>query len=79
MPMDDIPWSKRNLAVLIEEGMLDELTAAVATDWARGRSIVQTAMGRGISERAVSEYRRKIRATYDRVAVYAELPPRRKK
>ena len=34
--MDDIPWSKRSLAVLIEEGMLDELTAAVATDWARG-------------------------------------------
>ena len=30
MPMDDIPWSKRSLAVLIEEGMLDELTAAVA-------------------------------------------------
>jgi SpoVK/Ycf46/Vps4 family AAA+-type ATPase len=24
--MDDIPWSKRSLAVLIEEGMLDELT-----------------------------------------------------
>ena len=45
--MDDIPWSKRSLAVLIEEGMLDELTANVATDWARGRSIVQTAMSRG--------------------------------
>ena len=28
-PMDDIPWSKRTLAVLIEEGMLDELTAAI--------------------------------------------------
>ena len=77
MPMDDIPWSKRTLGVLIEEGMLDELTAAVATDWARGQSIVQTAMRRGISERAVSGYRQKIRVTYDRVAVYAELPPRR--
>ena len=75
--MDDIPWSKRNLAVLIEEGMLDELTASVATDWARGCSIVQTAMSRGISERAVSEYRRKIRVAYDRVSVYTELPPRR--
>ena len=77
--MDDIPWSKRSLAVLIEEGMLDELTAAVATDWARGCSIVQTAMSRGISERAVSEYRHKIRVIYDRIAVYADLPPRRKK
>lgn len=79
MPMDDIPWSKRTLAVLIEEGMLDELTAAVATDWASGHSIVQTAMRRSISERAVSEYRRKIRVTYDRVSVYAELPPRNRK
>lgn len=77
MPMDDIPWSKRTLAVLIEEGMLDELAAAVAIDWANGRSIVQTALGRNISERTVSEYRRKIRVTYDRVAVYTELPPRR--
>ena len=77
--MDDIPWSKRSLAVLIEEGMLDELTAGVATDWANGCSIVQTAMRRQISERTVSTYRRKIRATYDRVAVYTGLPDRIKK
>lgn len=79
MPMDDIAWSKRTLAVLIEEGMLDELAAGVATDWANGRSIVQTALGRNISERTVSSYRQKIRVTYDRVAVYTELPPRRVK
>ena len=77
MPMDDIAWSKRTLSILIEEGMLDELAAAVATDWASGRSIVQTALGRNISERTVSAYRQKIRVTYDRVSVYTELPPRK--
>ena len=74
--MDDIAWSKRTLAILIDEGMLDELTAAVATDWANGRSIVQTAMRLKISDRTVSAYRHKIRVIYDRVAVYTELPPR---
>ena len=77
--MRDIVWSKRTLLILIEEGMLDELATAVATDWANGRSIVQTAMSRNISERTVSTYRQKIRATYDRVAVYTGLPDRIKK
>ena len=37
--MDDIPWSKRSLAVLIEEGMLDELTAGIAEDWVKKYSL----------------------------------------
>lgn len=75
--MDDIPWSKRSLAVLIEEGMLDELTAGIAEDWAKKYSLVKSAQLRHVSDRTVSEYRHRIREIYDRIAVYADLPPRR--
>ena len=79
MPMDDIPWSKRSLAVLIEEGMLDEMTAGIAEDWVKKYSLQKSAQLRHVSDRTVSEYRHKIRVIYDRIAVYADLPPRRVK
>ena len=69
--MRDIVWTRRTLQVLLDEGMMDELTAQVATDW-----VVWTSLTRNISERTVRNYRNRIRATYDSVAVYAGLPPR---
>ena len=63
--------------MLIREGMLDELTAAVAQDWARDYSIARTAMDRHISTRTVDRCRRKIRDAYDAVTVDGGLPPRR--
>lgn len=75
--MRDIVWSKRTVERLIEEAMLDELTAAVAQDWARDRSIVQTAMRLSVSTRTVDRCRRRIRDAYDAVAVDGGLPPRR--
>lgn len=74
--MRDIVWTRKALQVLLDEGMLDELTAQVAQDWAAGRSVVWTSLNRNISERTVRNYRNRIRATYDSVAVYAGLPPR---
>lgn len=62
---------------VIEEGMLDELTAAVAQEWARDRSVVQTSMSLSVSTRTVDRCRRRIRDAYDAVSVDGGLPPRR--
>lgn len=75
--MRDIVWSRRVLEVLIEEAMLDELTAAVAHDWAMGHSIAHTSLDRHISTRTVDRCRRRIRDAYDAVTVDGHLPPRR--
>lgn len=63
---------------LLQEAMFDPLTAAVAQDWARGHSVVQTSMERNISTRTVDRCRRKIREAYDAVTVDGGLPPRKK-
>lgn len=77
--MRDIVWSRRVLEMVIEEGMLDELTAAVAQDWARGYSIDHTSMSRNISTRTVDRCRRKIRDAYDALTVECNLQPRKTK
>ena len=74
--MRDIVWSRRVLDVLLQEAMFDELTAAVAQDWARGRSVAYTSMERKVSTRTVDRCRRKIREAYDAVTVDGGLPPR---
>lgn len=75
--MRDIVWSRRVLEVLMQEAMFDELTAAVAQDWARGCSVVHTSMERNISTRTVDRCRRRIRDAYDAVSVGSGLPPRK--
>ena len=77
MPMRDIVWSKRVLDRLLQEAMFDDLTAAVAHDWARGHSVVRTSMERSISTRTVDRCRRRIRDAYDAVTVDGGLPPRK--
>ena len=59
--------------------MFDELTACVAEEWARGHSIVQTAMAHNVSTRTVDRCRRRIRDAYDAVTVDGHLPPRKNK
>ena len=61
---------------LLQEAMFDELTAAVAQDWARGHSVAYTSMERNVSTRTVDRCRRKIRDAYDAVTVDGGLPPR---
>lgn len=75
--MRDIIWSRRVLERLLEEAMFDELTAAVAQDWARGHSVAYTSMERNVSTRTVDRCRRRIREAYDLVTVDGGLPPRR--
>lgn len=61
----------------MHHAMFDERTAAVAQDWARDRSVVQSAMTLHCSTRTVDRCRRKIRDAYDAVTVDGGLPPRR--
>ena len=77
--MRDIVWSRRVLDALLQEAMFDELTAAVAQDWARGHSVAYTSMARNGSTRTVDRCRRRIRDAYDAVTVDGGLPPRRVK
>ena len=77
--MRDIVWSRRVLDVLMMEGMLSELDAAVAQDWARGYSVAHTSMDRHVSTRTVDRCRRRIRDTYDAVTVDGHLPARKSK
>lgn len=65
------------LDALLQEAMFDELTAAVAQDWARGHSVAYTSMERNVSTRTVDRCRRKIRDAYDAVTVVGGLPPRK--
>lgn len=75
--MRDIVWSRRVLEMVITEGMLDELTAGCAQDWARGCSVAQSSMHRNVSTRTVDRCRRRIREAYDAVTVDGGLPPRK--
>ena len=77
--MRDIVWSRRVLETLLANAMFDELTACVAEEWARGHSIVQTAMAHNVSTRTVDRCRRRIRDAYDAVTVDGHLPPRKNK
>lgn len=77
--MRDIVWSRRVLDQLMQDAMFDERTAAVAQDWARDRSVVQSAMALNCSTRTVDRCRRKIRNAYDALTVEGGLPPRKSK
>lgn len=75
--MRDIVWSRRVLDALLANAMFDELTACVAQEWARGHSIVQTAMAHNVSTRTVDRCRRRIREAYDALSVEGDLQPRK--
>ena len=55
---------------------LTEEEEIVMTDWAKGRSIANTAMMHNMSTRKVDNIRRRIRDKYDGIQPYTGLPPR---
>lgn len=49
----------------------------VLMDWAKGRSIANTAMMHNMSTGKVDKIRRRLREKYDGIQPYTDLPPRR--
>lgn len=60
-----------------EHACLTEEESIVLTDWAKGRSIANTAMTRHMSERKVNNIRRRLRDKYDGIQPYTGLPQRK--
>lgn len=56
---------------------LTEEETIVLTDWAKGRSIANTALMHHMSERKVNNIRRRLRDKYDGIQSYTGLPPRK--
>jgi DNA-binding CsgD family transcriptional regulator len=57
---------------------LTEEETIVLKDWAKGRSIANTAMTHHMSERKINNIRRRIREKYDGIQEYADLPARKR-
>lgn len=57
---------------------LTEEEEIVLKDWAKGRSIANTAMMHHMSESKVDKIRRRLRDKYDGIQPYTDLPPRKK-
>jgi DNA-binding CsgD family transcriptional regulator len=55
---------------------LTEEETIVLTDWAKGRSIANTAMMHHMSESKVNRLRKRLRQKYDGIQPYTELPRR---
>lgn len=76
--MLDLLWNSRMLGAMKEHACLTEEESIVLADWAKGRSIANTAVMHHMSERKVDMIRRRIRDKYDGIQPYTDLPPRRK-
>ena len=76
--MNDLLWNTRLLGAMQEHAFLTEDENIVLIDWAKGRSIANTAMMHHMSERKVDKIRRQIRKKYDSIQSYTNLPPRKK-
>jgi DNA-binding NarL/FixJ family response regulator len=75
--MNDLLWNTRLLGAMSEHAFLTEEEQIVLTDWAKGRSIANTAMMHHMSESTVNRIRRRLRQKYDSIQGYADLPPRK--
>ena len=76
--MNDLLWNTRLLGAMQEHAFLTEEENIVLIDWAKGRSIANTAIMHHMSERKVDKIRRRIRKKYDSIQSYTNLPPRKK-
>ena len=76
--MNDLLFNSRLLGAMSEHACLTEEENIVLIDWAKGRSIANTAMMHHMSERKVDKIRRQIRKKYDSIQAYTNLPPRKK-
>ena len=75
--MNDLLWNTRLLGAMQEHAFLTEEENIVLTDWAKGRSIANTAMMHHMSESKVSRLRKRLRKKYDGIQSYADLPIRK--
>jgi hypothetical protein len=66
------------LGVFRASACLTEEEDIVLNDWARGKSIVETAMSRSMSDRKVGRIRKTLRKKYDNIQPYTDLPKRSK-
>lgn len=76
--MKDLLWDQRMLGVFRASACLTEEEDIVLNDWARGKSIVETAMKRSMSDRKVGRIRKTLRRKYDNIQPYTDLPKRSK-
>lgn len=65
------------LGAMQAHACLTEEETIVLTDWAKGRSIANTAMMHHMSESKVSRLRNRLRQKYDGIQGYTDLPPRK--
>ena len=75
--MNDLLFNSRLLGAMSEHACLTEEEQIVLNDWAKGKSIANTAMMHHMSEKTVGRIRHKLRAKYDSIQNYADLPPRK--
>ena len=66
------------LGAMQAHACLTEEETIVLTDWAKGRSIANTAMMHHMSTSKVDKIRRRLRDKYDGIQPYTDLPPRRR-
>ena len=75
--MNDLLFNSRLLGAMSEHACLTEDEKTVLNDWAKGRSIANTAMMHHMSERTIRRIRQRLREKYDSIQGYAGLPPRK--
>ena len=75
--MIDLLWNSRLLGAMQAHACLTEEEMIVLMDWAKGRSIANTAVMHHMSESKVNRLRHRIREKYDGIQKYADLPVRR--
>lgn len=66
------------LGAMQAHACLTEDETIVLMDWAKGRSIANTAMMHYMSTGKVEKLRKRLRQKYDGIQPYTDLPPRRK-
>ena len=76
--MNDLLWNSKMLGAMQAHACLTEDETIVLMDWAKGRSIANTAMMHYMSTGKVEKLRQRLRQKYDGIQPYTDLPPRRK-
>lgn len=75
--MNDLLFNSKVLGAMQAHACLTEEETIVLTDWAKGRSIANTAMMHHMSESKVSRLRKQLRIKYDGIQGYTGLPCRK--
>lgn len=76
--MNDLLWNTKMLGAMQAHACLTEDETTVLMDWAKGRSIANTATMHYMSTGKVEKLRRRLREKYDGIQPYTDLPPRKK-